>query len=225
MHFEWARATGADHHSRVGDASRPPLSEHADKAVERRFSHIPAGGSVKTMSGHEFEDLVERDRVAASDDERAAERDEVAAEADGAADHRDRVARDSNATAPNDEPSQVADERRRAADDRSRAANDRRRARQDREASQHDRWRAGEDRGAAHDAVSQLKGLLYRAQDDDEVMLMLGQAQGMIMAARDATPLEALLELSARAAKDHTELGAAADAIVREANRERERGP
>jgi hypothetical protein len=72
--------------------------------------------------------------------------------------------------------------------------------------------------------VSQLKGLLYRAEDDDEVMLSLGQAQGMIMAARDATPLEALLELSKRAAKDGTELGVAANAIVRDANEARERG-
>ena len=42
--------------------------------------------------------------------------------------------------------------------------------------------------------MSMLKGLLYRAEDDDEVMVLVGQAQGMIMAARDATPLQALLE-------------------------------
>ena len=65
--------------------------------------------------------------------------------------------------------------------------------------------------------MSMLKGLLYRAEDDDEVMVLVGQAQGMIMAARDATPLQALLELSARAAQDGTELVAAAQAIVREA--------
>jgi hypothetical protein len=78
---------------------------------------------------------------------------------------------------------------------------------------------AGEDQGAAHDAVSQLIGSLYRAEDDDEVMILLGQAQGMIMAARDTTALEALLELSTRAAKDGTELGTAAQAIVRDARR------
>ena len=130
-----------------------------------------------------------------------------------------------NAHAPPEPATAVAEERRRAADDRSHAAGDRDRARQDREASQHDRWRASEDRGAAHDAVSQLLGLLYRAEDDAEVMLVLGQAQGLIMAARDATPLEALIELSARAAKDGTELSAAANAIVSDANRGREAGP
>jgi chromatin segregation and condensation protein Rec8/ScpA/Scc1 (kleisin family) len=169
------------------------------------------------MVGKEFDDLVQRDRAAARDDASAAARDVVATEADRAADRRDQTARRSDTTEPEDE-------RTSAARDRSHAAADRKRARHDREDSEHDRWRAGEDRGAAHDAVSQLRGLLYRAQDDDEVMIMLGQAQGMIMAARDATPLEALLELSARAAKDGIELGAAADAIVREANESREDG-
>jgi len=56
-------------------------------------------------------------------------------------------------------------------------------------------------------------------------MLVLGQAQGMIMAAREATPLEALLELSARAAKDGIELGAAANAIVSDVKRGREGRP
>ena len=171
------------------------------------------------MGSHEFDDLAHRDRVAAGDDQRAEARDEVAAEADRVADQRDEVAERSNAVAPDDQTIPVNCERRRAADARSGAAMDRERARQDRKASQHDRWRAGEDRGAAHDAVSQLRGLLYRAEDDDEVMISIGQAQGMIMAAHDATPLEALLQLSARAAKDGTELAAAANAIVRDANR------
>lgn len=177
------------------------------------------------MGSNDFDDLAHRDRSAASDDERAAERDEVAAEADIAADQRDQVAERSNATAPEEQPLAVTEERKRAADDRSHAASDRRRAREDRKASQHDRCRAGEYRGAAHDAVSQLKGLLYGAEDDDEVMLVIGQAQGMIMAARDATPLEALLELSARAATNGTELAAAANAIVRDAKRAPEERP
>jgi hypothetical protein len=171
------------------------------------------------VGSYEFEDLDERDRVAARDDKRAAERDEAAAEADAVADQRDRAATRSSDSASGDESRQVAEERRHAADDRAHAAGDRDRARRDREASEHDRRRASEDRGAAHDAVSQLKGLLHRAEDDDEVMILLGQAQGMIMAARDATPLQALLELSARAADDGTELVAAVHAIVREAKR------
>lgn len=177
------------------------------------------------MGRPEFDDLNHRDQVAAGDDQRAAERDGVAAEADRAADQRDQAARRGDAIAPDDEPTTAAEERTRAADDRSRAAKDRKRARQDRGASEHDRRRAGEDRGAAHDSISQLKGLLYRAEDNDEVMLILGQAQGMIMAARDTTPLQALLELSARAATDGTELGAAAIAIVQDARRRSEEGP
>ena len=179
-----------------------------------------ASRNVMAMGSNASDDLVHRDRVAASDDERAGERDAVAAEADTAADWRDYAAERGDAAASDDHPIEVIHERSRAASDRSHAASDRKRARHDREAAEHDRWRAGEDRGAAHDAVSQLKGLLYRAEDDDEVMILIGQAQGMIMAARDATPLEALLELSARAAKDGIELGAAADAIVRDTKRD-----
>ncbi len=65
--------------------------------------------------------------------------------------------------------------------------------------------------------MNHLKGLLYEAEDDDEVMLLLGQAQGMIMVARNSTPLQALLELSTRAAADGTDLGTAAHAIVHDA--------
>jgi hypothetical protein len=171
------------------------------------------------MKSHKLPDLDERDRIAASDDERAAERDETATDADRAADQRDQVAKQGDASVVDDQPIEVTEQLRRAADDRSHSASDRERARHDRRASQHDRSRASEDRGAAHDAVSQLTGLLYRAEDNEEVMLLLGQAQGMIMAARDTTPLEALLELSARAAKDGTELGVAASAILRDTRR------
>ena len=177
------------------------------------------------MGSHQLDDLSGRDRRAQRDDRRAAERDEVAAEADRAAEQRDLVAKRSDAAAPGDDPIEATQVRERAADDRSRAAADRERSRNDRCASEHDRRRAGEDRGAAHDSVSQLKGLLYRAEDDNEVMLLLGQAQGMIMAAHDATPLQALVELSARAATDHIELGAAATAIVRDARQRREEEP
>jgi hypothetical protein len=169
------------------------------------------------------DDLDDRDREARIDDERAAKRDDVAAEADRAAEQRDEAADRRNSILAN-QPTDPTEERGRAADERSRAAGDRARARRDRAASRSDRGRADDDRGAAHDAVSELKGLLYRAEDDDEVMIVLGQAQGMIMAARDATPLDALLELSARAAEDGTELVAAANAIVRDAKRRRERG-
>jgi hypothetical protein len=173
------------------------------------------------MGSQKPDDLEDRERQARIDDERAAKRDDVAAQADRAADQRDEAADRRNSILA-DQPTDPTEERSRAAEERSRAAGDRERARGDREASRSDRSRADDDRGAAHDAVSQLKGLIYRAEDDDEVMIVLGQAQGMIMAARDATPLQALLELSARAAKDGTELVAAAHAIVRDANRKEE---
>jgi hypothetical protein len=173
------------------------------------------------MGSQKPDDLDDRERQARIDDERAVRRDEAADQADRAADHRDEAADRRNSILA-DQATDPTEERGRAADERSRAAGDRERARRDREASRIDRDRADDDRGAAHDAVSQLKGLIYRAEDDDEVMIALGQAQGMIMAARDATPLQALLELSARAAEDGTELVTAAHAIVRDARRRRE---
>ena len=162
--------------------------------------------------------LDDRERTAQVDDQRATERDDAAVQADEEAEERDEVAAARSRALP-DDLSDPAEERRRAADDRSAAAADRSRARRDRAASRDDRERADDDRGAAHDAVSQLKGLLYRAEENDEVMILLGQAQGMVMAARDATPLQALLELSVRAAEDGTELVTAAQAIVRDARR------
>jgi hypothetical protein len=173
------------------------------------------------MESQKPDDLDERERKARIDDERAAERDEAAAQADRAAEQRDETAARRNSILA-DQPTDPTEERSRAADERSQAAGDRQRARQDREAARKDRDRADDDRGASHDAVSQLKGLLYRAEDDDEVMILLGQAQGMIMATRNVTPLQALLELSARAAEDGTELVEAAHAIVRDARRRRE---
>jgi hypothetical protein len=173
------------------------------------------------MGSQKRDDLDDREHQARNDDERAAKRDDVADQADRAAEHRDEAAnrRDSIIAA---QPTDPTEERSRAAEERYRAAGDRQRARRDRQAARSDRDRADDDRGAAHDAVSQLQGLLYRAEDNDEVMILLGQAQGMIMAARNATPLQALLELSARAAEDGTELVEAAHAIVREAKRRRE---
>jgi len=172
------------------------------------------------MGTKKLDDLDDRERKARIDDERAATRDDLADEADRAADQRDEAA-DRRSSMLADRPTDPTEERSRATDERSLAAADRARARGDRAASRRDRYRADADRGAAHDAVSQLKGLLYQAEDNDEVMILLGQAQGMIMAAGNATPLQALLELSTRAAADGTELAAAANAIARDAKRRR----
>jgi hypothetical protein len=58
---------------------------------------------------------------------------------------------------------------------------------------------------------------LFRADEDTEAMIAIGQAQGMLMAARGAGPLEARLEISTRAARDMSELEDAARGIIGEA--------
>ena len=166
------------------------------------------------------DDLAERDRVAEADDEYAHARDVEAEDDDQEAAERDRVAADRDAKAETRdaeaEAAMAPRDRQDAAEDRQEAAEDRDRARGDRAVSEQQRGRASGDRGAAHDAVAELRGLLFRAEDDAEAMAVVGQAQGMIMAARGSDPLEALLELSARAARDKSELQDAAQSIVRE---------
>jgi len=103
-----------------------------------------------------------------------------------------------------------------AAEDRAAAADDRERAHGDRITSQRHRERASEDRGDAHVALNELQGLLHRAEYDTEAMVTIGEAQALIMAGGETSPLEALLQLGARAATDHSELGAAAEAIVQD---------
>ena len=167
------------------------------------------------------DDLAERDRAAAADDRTAIARDVAAESDDQDANARDRAADERDVDAESRDQQAAAEkartDREQAAEDRHRAAEDRARARRDRTTSQQQRRRAGEDRGAAHDAVAELRGLLFRAEDDTEAMIMIGQAQGMVMAAKGASPLEALLEISTRAARDLSELESAARSIVSEA--------
>lgn len=158
-----------------------------------------------------------RDVEAAGDDSEAIARDYAAEERDAEAAERDKAA--SVAAYP---PSQFADRRRAradradAAEDRARAAEDRDRARSDRQVSEQQRERAGSDRSAAYAAVGLLRELLVRAEDEAEHMSIIGQAQGMIMAELGCGPLDALLELTTRAVRDHSELEAAARSIIRD---------
>jgi len=162
-----------------------------------------------------------RDQDARGDDLEAVARDQAAEQRDDAADSRDAAAR--GQTYP---PSQFAERRKArgdredAASDRARAAEDRDRAGTDRRTSEQQRDRAGDDRGAARVALAQLRELLNRAEDEAEHMVTIGQAQGMIMTAQGCGALEALLELTTRAVRDHSELEAAARAIVREGARD-----
>jgi hypothetical protein len=106
-----------------------------------------------------------------------------------------------------------------AARDREKAVDDRGRARRDRKTSKQGRERASGDRDAAWDAVVRLRELLSEAEDNAEDMLLIGQAQGLIMKAREVSPAQALLELCARANRDESSLGEASRSIVAEAAR------
>ena len=190
----------------------------------------PPGGSGTPTAAED--DLDTLDRAAQADEVAAAIRDHNATISDQDAATRDRAAelRDAKAESRDQEtpsgqdivPTLYADRRRARSDrhdaalDREGAADDRDGARADRHAAQVHRERAGHDRAVAREAVDQMRQLVNRAEDDTETMIAIGQAQGIIMATRDVTPLEALLQLSLRAAEDRSELAAAAQTIVRQ---------
>ena len=157
-----------------------------------------------------------RDVDADIDDIEAAARDEAAESRDAEAAARDYARRTAAAAAGYAQGRKARADRDDAAEDRAAAAVDRDRARSDRKTARRHRQRAGEDRGAAFGAMLEMRDLMDRAEDNAEAMMSIGQAQGMIMTARNVTSLEALLQLSTRAAEDRSELEAAARAIVSE---------
>lgn len=193
-----------------------------DELAKRR--KVRGGRAPQPDSRSVEDDLADRERTAGADDQRADERDEKAQSNDSAASARDRDAerRDLEADeqmtdAPPAEIRQRARyDRAEAARDRGSAGDDRGRAREDRAAAKSGRGRASDDRRAAVAAVAYLRELLDRAEDNAEDMLLIGQAQGKLMAAEDLDPGQALLEVFTRAARDRTELAPAALSIVEE---------
>lgn len=204
----------ARQHVGLPEAARQIIAEYHNSvaASDRRLLAV-----AEREPGH---DLAERDRAAKADDQYAEARDSEAEHDDQAAAARDVAADRRDARAENRESATEVDralsERRVAAEDRQEAAEDRDRARGDRVSSHQQRERAGEDRGAAHDAVGQLRALLFRAEDDAAGAWVIAKAQGMIMTAHRKDPLQALLELATRAARDGCELQDAARSIMAE---------
>ena len=157
-----------------------------------------------------------RDQLAKSDETAANERDRDAEVRDEVADRRDQAAADP--LVPNPPAAVVrrraAEDRQDSAADRDGAVGDRSHARRHRKISRADRERAAGDRSAARDDVTKLKALLVEAEDNTEDMLLIGQAQGILMAERGLDSTAALLELCAQATHSQIELGDAARNIA-----------
>ena len=199
--------------------------------LERRRRLTAVGSTEDAAASATAEsNLSERDEESAADDQAAARRDLDATIEDHQADLRDEVAEVRDAAARGRESHGVSNpdvapqfsqrrkarsDREDAAADRARAGEDRDRARDDRQASRQNRERAAEDRGAARGAISQLRSLLDNAEESPDDLELVDDAQGLLMAAGGVGPFEALLELSARAARDETQLGTAARDVVR----------
>jgi hypothetical protein len=193
-----------------------------DELAQRR--RLRGGRAPRPDSGSVEDDLLDREQRAGADDEHADERDDEArgGDTDAAARDRDAERRDVEADEQmTDAPPAAVRQRARydraeAARDRGSAVGDRGRARHDRITAKSGRARAADDRSAAFAAVGKMRELLDRAEDNAEDMLLIGQAQGKLMAAEGLDPGQALLEVFSRAARDGTELAPAALRIVEE---------
>ena len=185
------------------------------------------------MAPHSFEvttPQTSRDHAAETDDAAAEVRDQQAQVDETAANERDRDAEIRDAVAADRDQAaadpmvphppaamvrrQAAEDRQGAAADRASAIGDRGRASSQRKLSRADRERAAGDRAAATDAITGLKALLVRAEGNAEDMMLIGQAQGVLMEKRGLDHAAALLELCAEATRGHVELGDAARNIA-----------
>jgi hypothetical protein len=157
---------------------------------------------------------------------------------DGDAARRDLAAevRDRNADA-RDHNAEVRDRRVAGSPDprgvRRWAANDRKAAADDRTASQADRHHAREDRDVARWDLSLARKvaeehLLEVLNDTDDVaesILLIGQAQGILMNTRDVDAVDALAALEDRATREEEGLQDAARQIIAESRRTAPRQP
>ena len=157
-----------------------------------------------------------RDELARADETAANERDRDAEIRDAVATGRDRAAADPMTPDPPASLSRrrAAEDREEAAADRDSAFRDRTRSRRHRKTSRTDRERAAGDRSAARNDVSSLKALLVEAEDNTDDMLLIEQAQDILMAERGLDSASALLELCGQATRSHIELGDAARNIA-----------
>jgi AmiR/NasT family two-component response regulator len=200
-----------------GEYVGPVDSLGADPADDAERHSRESGDLVVRHEAADTDDAIAdvRDDQASLDDQAAAVRDRAAEARDDRAARRDATAHDARSVpAFTADRRQARSDREEAAADRAEAVDDRGRARRDRKTARQGRQRASEDRNAATTTVAGLKMLLARAEENSEDMLLIGQAQGMLMDRRGLGASEALLEVCAQAGRDHSELREAAATLM-----------
>ena len=138
-------------------------------------------------------------------------RDTDANKRDLAAEVRDHDAgvRDRNAQVRDERQAELADSvgpRERAARDRKAAARDRAASDSDRQLARADREVSRWDRAVARTVEADLRQALAETDNVAETTLLIGQAQGVIIADQGGDAVDALIELRARAAADDVAL-------------------
>jgi ANTAR domain len=162
----------------------------------------------------------DRDALAAAYDDRAGARDTGSLSRDATASGRDRDAR---AVADDTDPGFVdrflsGQDRDWAAGDRASSYDDRRRSAQDRQRAAADRERAATDRQAAADAAAALEGDVAHLREALVARLVIGQAEGLLMARYDLPSPDAAFGVLVRLSQhNHVKLREVAARIVADA--------
>ena len=188
-------------------------SRDATGSLAYRGAVVRDSGTTGNRLAARFDEDAARLRLEADGrDDAADERDASADESDRAADARDAHA-DVRDAAVSDQPDIggtrhfAAQDRDASADDRTAAADNRVRAREDRKASS---W----DRSAAELIRVKLIDELNDADTLPDTTLVLGQAQGMLMATFGGNAAEAMIEIGDQADRDQVGLQEAARRIL-----------
>ena len=184
-----------------------------ESADDKRDIDAAHGAEPDGSSARQLDDDDARLRLdAESRDDAADERDAAAAQRDKEADARDTHA-EVRDEAVSDQPD-VTGTRRFAAQDRHASS-------EDRGASAHDRVEARDDRRASRwDRVvaERIRAQLIESLDDadkmPDVTLLIGQAQGMLMATFGGNAAEAMMEIGDRADRDEVGLQEAARRLL-----------
>lgn len=192
------------------------MAEEPGREEQRIEGHADAA-----LDGGSAQELVDAD---ARMRQAADERDDAADERDAEARQRDRRshARDVHAevrdAAVSDQPD-ITGARRFAAQDRYAAAEDREAAAYERLHSRVDRKASGWDRSVSSRMKAKLIDALEEADGFADTTLVIGQAQGMLMAILGGNAAEAMIEIGDRADRDQVGLQEAARRILAEGAR------
>lgn len=206
------------------DAWRQALDQ-ADADLREReqlaLQDEPTQQELRAFADERDKLAAERNGLAEAYDEQARERDAAGLARDVRGSSRDRVARQRENDRDIGAPDRFAagDDRDLAAGDRADSFDDRRRAATSRHAATEDRRRAAADRDAAANQVETLQHEIHGLREALETRLLIGQAEGLLMARHGLDPDAAFRLLVKLSQEAHIKLREVAAHLVADAIR------